>query len=466
MPIHLVEIAPMKPSLACARAIVLVIGGLALAGAVLGCGGDKKAAEEEKKAPVKAEAAKEMDLAETTQLIGVTQPLPNRVARITARVDGTVKYVLAGANGKPFVKGQPVVVEGQEVDAGQVVVQLDDQLAKENRNKAVAQLEDLKEQSRQAELAVRLARINLDALEKLRPSSKLDALLPALTFTSQAWLLSPISQAMDADTRGPLVPRIDLDKARLALETALSQSNASQAKQAAGAAEAAALETQLNFYTLRAPIAGRLGLIQVTPGQSVAIGTPIAEVVWFEEFDVLCYVSPNTVRKLKNGQAARMEMPGDPADDVDGVVAYIALTAQPDTGNFAVKIRFRNKDLQFRANSVVRVEVEIQEEEKRLTIPDTALMEDQQPPTVVVVEEVEKENDDGSVEKTLKARKLKVEIGVRDREKQVVEIKGLKDDKDKAVEMKGLLFVTEGGHGLEDGDLLELKEEEPKKEEK
>src|SRR6266851_5052782 len=120
----------MKPPFACARAIVFVTGGMFLAGAVLGCGEDKESPPE-KNAPVKAEPAKEMDLAEKTELIGVTQPLPNRVARITARVDGTVKYVLAGADGKPFVKGQPVVVEGQEVDAGQVVVQLDDQLAKE-----------------------------------------------------------------------------------------------------------------------------------------------------------------------------------------------------------------------------------------------------------------------------------------------------------------------------------------------
>jgi membrane fusion protein (multidrug efflux system) len=268
---------------------------------------------------------------------------------------------------------------------------------------------------------------------------------------------------MDADTRQPLVARVDHDKARLALDTAISQYQSSQAKQAAGAAEAAALEEQLKLYALRAPIAGRLGLVQVSLGQSVTVGTPIADVVWFDEFDVLCYVSPFAVRKLKAGQAARTTIPGDPEDDVDGVVEYAALTAQPDTGNFAVKIHFRNKDNQFRANSVVRVEVEIQEEEQRRTIPIAALMEDQQPPSVVVVEEVEKKNDDGNEEKTFKARKLKAEIGIRDREKGVVEIKKLSDDKDKQVEIKEtMLFVTEGGHGLEDGDEVKVEEEEHK----
>jgi RND family efflux transporter MFP subunit len=452
----------MKPPLPSVRAITLLIGGLTMASIVVGCR-TTPPAEEEKLAPVKAEPARTMNMAERTELIGVTQPMPNRVARITARVDGNVKYVLPPANGTPMAKGQPAAVEGQDVEAGQLVVQLDDQIARENRNKAVAQLEDLKEQTRQAELAVTLARINLNALEKLRPSSKLDSLLPALAFTSQAWLLAPVGQAMDADQRQPLVARIELDKARIALDTALSQYQSSQAKLAAGAAEAAALEEQLKLYALRAPIAGRLGLVQVSLGQSVTNGTPIAEVVWFEEFDVLCYVSPRAVRGMNPGQAARVEMPGDPLDDVDGVVEYVALTAQPDTGNFAVRIHFRNKDNQFRANSVVRVEVEVQEEKKRLTIPDAALMEDQQPPSVVVVEEVEKKNDDGTVEKTMKARTLKVEIGVRDREKHVVEIKRLFDDKDKTIEIKETLrFVTEGGHGLEDGDEVKVEEEEHK----
>jgi multidrug efflux pump subunit AcrA (membrane-fusion protein) len=465
----------MKPLLPTNRAILLAFGGMTLAGAFLGCGADKEPTEEAKKAPVKAEPATEMNLAERTDFIGVTQPLPNRVARITARVEGSVKYVLSGANGKPDGNAQPGVVEGQDVDAGQIVVQLDDQIARENRNKAFAQLDDLKEQSRQAELAVSLARLNLNALEKLRPSSRLDPILPALAFTSQAWLLVPISQGMDADTRQPLVARIDLDKARLALDTALSQYQSSLAKQAAGAAEAAGLDAQLKLFALRAPIAGRLGLVQVTPGQTVTVGTPIADIVWFDELDVLCYVSPHAVRSLEVGQAARMEMPGDPEDDVDGVVEYVSLTAQPDTGNFAVKILFRNKDLKFRANSVVRVEVEVQDAKNRQTIPDAALIEDQQPPTVVVVEEVEAKNADGSVqmnedgtpEKVWKARKLKAEVGVRDREKHVVELKGLTDDKDKKVEIKeSMLFVTEGGHGLEDGDEVTVEKEESKKDEK
>src|SRR5437660_3226758 len=106
--LHPYEIAPMKTALPSIRSIVVFVGGITLAAGILGCGGDKKA-DDENKAPVKAEPAKEMKLAERTELIGVTQPLPNRVARITARVEGSVKYVLANPNGKPTDKAQPGV---------------------------------------------------------------------------------------------------------------------------------------------------------------------------------------------------------------------------------------------------------------------------------------------------------------------------------------------------------------------
>ena len=39
----------------------------------------------------------------------------------------------------------------------------------------------------------------------------------------------------------------------------------------------------MKFYTLRAPIAGRLGVLQVAPGQTVPVGTTIADVIDLDE---------------------------------------------------------------------------------------------------------------------------------------------------------------------------------------
>ena len=74
---------------------------------------------------------------EWTEAIGTTQPLPNHSARISAAVEGHVLTVLRDEHGG-------TVVEGQEVKAGQVVVQLDDSVLQANRTKLEATLRDLR----------------------------------------------------------------------------------------------------------------------------------------------------------------------------------------------------------------------------------------------------------------------------------------------------------------------------------
>src|SRR5262249_23744970 len=78
------------------------------------------AARAEEKVPpatVKWEGALQSALEEWTELVGTTMPLPNRIARITAPVEGRVLTVLTDASGKP-------IMEGQHVDKDTVLVQL------------------------------------------------------------------------------------------------------------------------------------------------------------------------------------------------------------------------------------------------------------------------------------------------------------------------------------------------------
>src|SRR5262249_56138027 len=72
-------------------------------------------------APVKWEPARIMSVGEWTEVIGTTQPLSDRAARITAPLEGRVISVLQGPDGKP-------VLEGQHVKKGDVIVQLNSAL--------------------------------------------------------------------------------------------------------------------------------------------------------------------------------------------------------------------------------------------------------------------------------------------------------------------------------------------------
>src|SRR5262249_54095122 len=132
---------------------------------------------------------------------------------------------------------------------------------------------------------------------------------------------------------------------------------------------------------------------------------------------------------------------------------------QADTGLVPVKVRFPNPALRLRTNAAVRVMVLTQPERKRLTLPEEALMEDQDQPAVVVVEEVKTEKNKEGEEQTLgKARKLRAITGTRDRQRRRVEILGLVDpEKKEEVSLQGTLFVVEGGNGLHDGDAVKVE---------
>lgn len=362
--------------------------------------------EEEAVAPVQAENPRLLILAQWTDLLGTTQPLPNRVARITAGVEGLVLTF-------PEANNRPIVAEGQQVKAGDVIARLDTRLI-ESRLKL-------------AETAVRLAEVDVH---------RLDALSRTSSSTNGVGLVSPVER----------------EKARLALEDAQIRHKA--------------IQEEMQFYVLRAPISGRLGIVQIVPGQTVPVGTTVAEVVDLDEIDVFCFVPPHAAAQLKLDQPARLLRPrSDGKDEVSpvaGRVVYIALQAQVETGNFAVKVRFPNKSLELRGSTVVSLQVQTRPEEPRRTIPDSALMEDTDPPMVVVVQDLKPvKNKEGKEEEQGKARKLRARIGVRDALDHRVEILGLETDKKEPVPVEdNTLFIVKGGYGLQDGDKIKLEQEE------
>jgi RND family efflux transporter MFP subunit len=418
------------------RPVAVLCGGL-LACLPLACSRAPESAaagEEGHPAPVKAVAARKVKLGEWTDLLGTTTPLPDMVRPLEARVEGYLLPFFGDGPGKSLV-------EGQRVQAGQVIARFDDRLLQPNLDKARATVTDLEEQQKQAAYAVELAEIEVKRLEELARS--------------------------EAGARGvPLVSRVEIDRARVNRLDALSKQKSLAARLEAARADQKALEAQLEYYTVRSPIAGRLGLFQVKPGQPVTRGALMTEVVNLDEIDVLCFVPPSGAARLALGQAARLG-PDRPAD---GKVVFIAVQGQAETGNFAVKVRFPNAQGELRANSVVHVQVLTRPEKERWVIPEAALLEDQEPPAVMVAHEIKTvKNDKGEEEKIGEAERLVLVPGVRDREHGLVEVLRLEDDHGKEVPLKELeekeiLFIIAGGHGLKEDDKIEIEEIEPEKE--
>jgi RND family efflux transporter MFP subunit len=394
---------------------------------------EEKAEEaEEHAAPVKWEPAEKADLEEWMTLLGTTQALPNNVADISATVAANVMTVLPAHKGK-------AVSEGQRVEKGQIIVHLDDRVLRATRDKLVAGEAELKELTRQADNAIELARTEIDRLERLQNTN---------------------------GSSVPLVNRLEMERARLAFKDAESKYKAAQAKEEVARAELKALDEQLVLYTLRTPISGQLGLVHAKPGETLSVGMTIAEVINLDEIDVLCFVPARTVSHLKLDQVVRIEEVGEAISDStkveEGRIVFISDLAQAETGTVAVKARFTNKPRKLRANTLLRVRVRTEKKADCWTIPEEALLEDQEEPAVLVVETEKKKNKKGEEEEERHVHKFQAKLGLRDRDKHRVEILGLynpKEKKDEHLE-KDTLFVVEGGHGLEDDDLVTLKKEE------
>jgi RND family efflux transporter MFP subunit len=422
------------------RTFVVILAALMLL--PLGCAKEVEtpAEEEEHAAPVKWEPAEKADLEEWTELLGITQPLPNHAAHVSAAVGGFVLSVLPSEKGK-------VIVEGQRVVKGQILVQLDDRVLRANREKLLVSDPELQEQIKQAGHATELAQLEVDRLERLQRSSGTSVLL---------------------------VTKVEMDKALLALKDAESKLKAVRAKEEVARADLRAIDEQLTLYTLRAPIAGQLGMVHAAPGQTLAAGTSIAEVINLDDIDVLCFVPSSTVNKIRLDQVVRIEDHEEAITDAvkleQGRIVFISDQAQAETGTVAVKARFPNQSRKLRGNVLVRVRVLTEKKSDCICIPEAALLEDQEEPAVLIVETEKKKGKDGKEEEEHHVHKRIAKLGLRDREKHRVELLGLfemEEDKKKPVPMeKDTLFVTEGGHGLEDDDLITLKEEEHHEEKK
>jgi RND family efflux transporter MFP subunit len=385
-------------------------------------------------APVKWQPAKSVVLEQWSELVGTTQPLPECIAHVTAPIDGRIVSLLKNTAGN-------FIHEGDEVTDGEVIAQLDDRIARLNLAKAESAVETAKQDKSQAQTALDLA---ADQLKRLQSLKKQDS---------------------------SLVPDIQMTAAQGAAADARSKLASAEEKLDQAGKDVDADRRQLQLYTLTTPRKGRLSRVQVALGQTLALGAEIAVVVDLEDqIDVLSFVSQRVAAQLQLGQSAALGGLDEKSDaerttEAPGRVVFIAPQAEPETGCFAVKIRFPNKALHLRGNIVQRIRVLTLPGKEFLTIPESALVEDQDPPSVEIVEDVKTEKDaDGKDRQTGTVRRLTATVGVHDRVLHQVAILKLEDPDGKpdgkwAGKIEDTLFITENGQGLQTGDAVRLEEE-------
>jgi HlyD family secretion protein len=299
--------------------------------------------------------------------------VPTRV-QISAQVAGLV--VAVGA------------VEGQHVNAGDLLVQVDDGAERA----AVAQ----------AEAAVSQARARVAQLRRVGAIAATEALRQTQANLARA-------EAELARTRTLVetgaVPAVELESARHAVDIARAQNNAAEAQQIASAplgaesrgALAALLQAQAQLAGANARLArtrivalqrGTVLTRSVEPGDVVQPSRTLLVMAADAGVELVFEPDERNLAWIQLGQRARASADAFPLMVFDADVSYIAPSIDPRRGSVEVRLRVPDPPAQLKPNMTMSIDLMVAAKQAALAISSDAVRDAATPtPWVLTVED-------------------------------------------------------------------------------
>jgi multidrug efflux system membrane fusion protein len=320
--------------------------------------------------------------------VAATKPTPvefNTIGNVQTIASVSVKSRIDA------VIDQVLVKDGQFVKSGDVLFQLDSRAAQATLHQAEATL---------ARDQVQLANANRNAGR--------DKSLIAKSYVSQM--------------------QLDNDTAAAAALDATVRADQAQLENA---------KVQLSYYTIVAPLDGRVGLISIKQGNSIkANDVPLATVNQIQPIYVSFALAQSNLPDLRTAMAqgpvsVRVMPQGDNGGPVTGKVAFFENSIDQTSGTITIRASFDNHEQRLWPGQFVKVSVLVRTDPNSLVIPPAAVQIGQNGSYVFVVK------DDNTTE----VRLVTVERTV---DNMSVVSKGLKDGE--KVVTDGQLRLSEGTH--------------------
>lgn len=208
-------------------------------------------------------------------------------------------------------------------------------------------------------------------------------------------------------------------------------------KKAQVAQQAALVEKK----TIRAPFAGRLGISTVNPGQYINPGDKIVTLQAINSVYLDFFLPQQQISRLSKGQTLIATIDAFPGRTFRGKITSINPKVESDTRNVLIEATIPNPANVLMPGMYASVEVQSGAPQRRLTVPQTAVIYNPYGETVYVVEEKGKGPDGKAV---LVAKQIFVVAGAK-RGDQVAIEKGIK---------KGDVVVTSGQLKLKNGSVV------------
>jgi membrane fusion protein, multidrug efflux system len=152
----------------------------------------------------------------------------------------------------------------------------------------------------------------------------------------------------------------------------------------------------LEYHTIRAPIDGVLDSLTCRPGQTIAIGSPIGEVVDTRQVFASIWLAPRAASSVRVGQVARVrpadafaapQDTGSSDEEMTGKVAFIGQVADPQTGNLPVRVLVDNPQGRLIIGQSIRLSIVVEEHKAALQVPTAAILDLGEGPILSVVRE-------------------------------------------------------------------------------
>ena len=191
-------------------------------------------------------------------------------------------------------------------------------------------------------------------------------------------------ERLDPLMQSGYISRQEYDDALLALEAARARAGTARAE-----LQAAQLEVQ--YAQIRAPIAGRIGRIDVRQGSLIqAGGDPLTTILAPGALDVRASVAQQDLRELAEAQAqgrvtAEVFFEDDRALRIPGVLVFVASQIDPTTGTLPIKVRLSDTPLTLLSGQGVKLRLLLGFEPNASVVPEAALQHAQQGAYVYVV---------------------------------------------------------------------------------
>ena len=218
--------------------------------------------------------------------------------------------------------------------------------------------------------------------------------MEAVLKQAQAALDRDIAQAANAKAQAARYQ--DLLRRGISTREQVDQivTNATALDATVGADQAAVenAKVQLQYATIRAPLTGKTGLLQVHPGNLVRATdtTPIVTINKITPVYVSFAVPESLLPELKHymakGKLAVTALaPSDTGEPSRGLINFIDNAVDPTTGTIKVKGTFPNTDKKLWPGQYVNVDVTLSAESNAIVVPTLAVQTGQQGTYVFVV---------------------------------------------------------------------------------